>query len=569
MSAFFRGLANSFRGINGRILMVAIVAMAALAAVGFVSVRTISSVTLAEHEARARVIVEAATKIVESFEARAAKGELSQEAAQKAAKDVLRTVRYDGSEYISIKLAHGMTVMHGQVAAREGTNTWDDKDANGTYFAREMTRTAEQGGGFSYYLWPKIANAPPTRKATYSKFAAGDWKWLVSSGIYLDDVEAAAWSNVLRTSGAIAGLALVTFGLAFWLGRRITRPILGLSAATNRLAEGDLSVVVPSLERKDEIGTMAKAIEVLKEKSAEAARLRDEQERLKAAAAEERQGTLRKLADGFETSVKRMVDRMAGSATEMEASANAMTGTAAEANKEATSAAAAAEQTKTNVSTVAAATEELSSSISEIARQVTQSSQIAGGAVGDAERTNKAMAELAESATRVGAIVELISGIASQTNLLALNATIEAARAGEAGKGFAVVASEVKSLATQTAKATEEIQAKVAEIQSMTGTAVTAIHGIGETVGHMNEIATTIASAVEQQGAATREISGNVHQAAEGTRQVSGNVAAAQRATTETGSAAGTVLTAAGSLSRDAAELRTEVERFLESVRAA
>jgi methyl-accepting chemotaxis protein len=364
-------------------------------------------------------------------------------------------------------------------------------------------------------------------------------------------------------------LALVTFGLAFWLGRRITRPILGLSSATNHLAEGDLSISVPSLDRRDEIGTMAKAIEVLKERSTEAARLRDEQERLKASAAEERQGTLRKLADGFETSVKRMVDRMAGSATEMEASANAMTGTAAEANKETTSAAAAAEQTKTNVSTVAAATEELSSSISEIARQVSQSSQIAGDAVGDAERTNKAMAELAESAKRVGDIVELISGIASQTNLLALNATIEAARAGEAGKGFAVVASEVKSLATQTAKATEEIQAKVAEIQSMTGTAVTAIHGIGETVGHMNEIATTIASAVEQQGAATREISGNVHQAAEGTRQVSGNVAAAQRATTETGSAAGTVLSAAGSLARDAAELRTEVERFLDGVRAA
>ena len=569
MIALLHRISEPLRGINGRIFVLAVVAMVALAAVGLVSVRTIATVTLSEHEARARVVAEAATKIVEALEARAVKGELSQEAAQTAAKEALRAMRFDGTEYVTARTPDGTIVIHGQMPTREGFQTINDKDVNGVAYGRDILNSAEAGGGFSYYSWPKVPNTPPVRKVMYSTKATGAWKWIVSSGIYLDDVDTAVWSNALRTAGTIAALALVTFGLAFWLGRRITRPILGLSAATNRLAEGDLSVVVPSLERKDEIGTMAKAIEVLKEKSAEAARLRDEQERLKAAAAEERQGTLRKLADGFETSVKRMVDRMAGSATEMEASANAMTGTAAEANKEATSAAAAAEQTKTNVSTVAAATEELSSSIGEIARQVTQSSQIAGGAVGDAERTNKAMAELAESAKRVGAIVELISGIASQTNLLALNATIEAARAGEAGKGFAVVASEVKSLATQTAKATEEIQAKVAEIQSMTGTAVTAIHGIGETVGHMNEIATTIASAVEQQGAATREISGNVHQAAEGTRQVSGNVAAAQRATTETGSAAGTVLTAAGSLSRDAAELRTEVERFLEGVRAA
>jgi methyl-accepting chemotaxis protein len=568
MSAL-HGLRTSLRGINGRILILALVATIALGAVGVVSVRTISSVTLAEHEARARVVAETAASIVESLEARAAKGELSRDAAQAAAKDALRAIRFDGTNYVTGRLADGIQVVHGQIPAREGTQTIDDKDPNGTLFSRDQILAAQAGGGFNYYLWPKVPNTPPVRKVTYSKLSSGDWKWIVSSGIYLDDVDAAAWDNAVRTGGAILLLALMTFALAIWLGRRISRPILGLSAATNRLAEGDLSVAVPGLERTDEIGTMAKAIGVLKEKSAEASRLRDEQERLKAAAAAERQETLRKLADGFETSVKHMVDGMAGAATEMEASANALTGTAAEANTQTTAAAAAAEQTSTNVGTVAAATEELSSSISEIARQVTQSSQISGGAVGDAERTNKAMAELAESAKRVGAIVELISGIASQTNLLALNATIEAARAGEAGKGFAVVASEVKSLATQTAKATEEIQAKVGEIQAMTGTAVTAIQGIGQTVGHMNEIATTIASAVEEQGAATREISGNVQQAAAGTRQVSGNIAAAQRAATETGSAAATVLTAAGSLSRDSARLRTEVERFLAGVRAA
>jgi methyl-accepting chemotaxis protein len=569
MSASLRGFATSLRGINGRILVLALVAMVALVAVGTISVRTIGSVTLTEREARARVVAESATKIVELYEAKAAKGELSKEAAQTAARDVLRAIRFDGDQYVTSRLPDGIQTVHGQVPAREGTQTIDDKDSNGTFFSRAQIEAAQAGGGFNYYLWPKIANTPPVRKVTYSKFASGEWKWIVSSGIYLDDVDAAAWDNALRTGGGIAVLALLTFGFAIWLGRRISRPILALTTATHKLAEGDLSIAVPELGRKDEIGTMAKAIGVLKEKSAEAARLRAEQDRLKAAAVEERQATMQKLANEFEASVGQMVDGISAAATEMEASANVLTGTAAEANSQTTSAATAAEHTSTNVSTVAAATEELSASINEISRQVTQSSKIAGEAVSDAERTNKAMEELADSAKRVGDIVALISGIASQTNLLALNATIEAARAGEAGKGFAVVASEVKSLATQTAKATEEIQAKVAEIQGMTGTAVTAIHGIGETVGHMNEIATAIASAVEEQGAATREIAGNVQQAAEGTRQVSGNVAAAQRAATETGSAAGNVLTAAGSLSKESNNLRTEVERFLAGIRAA
>ncbi|MGQ9364840.1 methyl-accepting chemotaxis protein [Azospirillum sp. ST 5-10] len=559
---------TAFRSINGRIVIIPIVALVALAVVGLLSIRTIGTVTVDEHRARARVVVEAASKIVAFYEDKATKGELPVEAAQEAAKDALRAIRFDGNEYVMVRRLDGVIIVHGLRKDREGVASIDDKDSNGTRFSYDMIEAAKAGGGFTEYLWPKAKDTPPVRKASYSQLT-GTWKWVVGSGIYLDDVEADVWDNTVLTGGIVAAVALLTFGAALWLGRRITRPILALSDATHRLADGELGTAIPGVDRRDEIGTMAQAVAVLKERSAEAARLDAEQDRLKSEAADERQRAMRGLADGFESSVKSVVDAIASSAVEMESSANAMSASAALAGGETTAAAGAADQTSANVGTVASATEELSSSIHEISRQVAHSSQIAADAVSEADRANAAMTKLADSAKRVGDIVALISGIAGQTNLLALNATIEAARAGEAGKGFAVVASEVKALATQTARATEEIQATVTEIQSMTGTAVTAIQGVGGTVARMNEITATVAAAVEQQGAATREIAGSVQQAADGTQRVAGNVDAAHKAVEETASIAGNVLGAAGLLAREAERLRSEVTTFLASVRAA
>ena len=356
-------------------------------------------------------------------------------------------------------------------------------------------------------MWPKTPDTPPVRKVGYSLLSS-QWKWAIATGIYMDDVEAAARRQAVRVGAIIAGLAVVTFGFALWLGRRISRPILSLSAVTDRLAHGELTVDVPGLQRQDEIGVLARSIEVLKTRSAEAEALRIEQERMKMAAADERLATTHGLADQLEVAVMGIVDTIAASAVELEASANTMSAAAKQADRQTTSAAGAAEDTSTNVGAVAAATEELSASIQEISRQIAHSSGIAMNAVTEANNTDTAMAELAESARRVGDIVALISGIAGQTNLLALNATIEAARAGDAGKGFAVVASEVKSLATQTAKATQDIQAKVVEIQTLTRTAEGAIHGISRTVTQMNDVTTAVAAAVEQQGTAIREISG-------------------------------------------------------------
>ncbi|MDE1147619.1 MAG: methyl-accepting chemotaxis protein [Azospirillaceae bacterium] len=559
-------LPQALRGISGRILLIPTLAIIALAALGAYTVVNANRTILEERQARARIATEGVVSIIEALEKKAAAGEMAQDQAQLLAADLVRGFRYDGSNYAVIHDLTGLTLASGQSRATEGKRNIDATDANGVHYAQDMLDRGRDGGGFSYYVWPPKPGALPSRKVTYSKMT-GAWQWVVSSGIYLDDVDAAARDAALRTGGTVAALALLTLGLALWLSRGITGPLLRLTGVTNRLADGDLDVAVPGTGRKDEIGTLAQAVNVLRDRSAEAVSLRRRQEEMKAEAERERKAALARLADEFERGVKGVVDGIATAASQMTASTDTASTAAAQAEGQTTSAAAAAEQTSANVATVAAATEELSASISEIARQITQSSAIAADAVNEVGRTSTAMGELADSAARVGDIVALITGIAGQTNLLALNATIEAARAGEAGKGFAVVASEVKSLATQTARATEEIQAKVAEIQGMTGAAVNAIAAIGQTVHRMNEITSAIAAAVEEQGAATAEIAGNVQQAATGTRQVSGNVAAARQAVAETGAVAHTVHTAAGALSVEADRLRGQVHAFLSNIR--
>ena len=366
----------------------------------------------------------------------------------------------------------------------------------------------------------------------------------------------------------LAGLAVGT-GLAWLIGHGISGPVVKMCAAMRALAGGDKTVVIPAVGRKDEIGQMADTVQVFKNSMIETDRLRGEQEQAKVHAEAERRQTMARVADQFEAGVKGIVNAVAAQATEMEASAQAMSHTAEQATQRATAVAAAVEQASANVQTVASSAEELSASVLEIGRQMEQSSSIATKAVNDADRTNTIVEGLSRSAQRIGEVVQLIQSIAGQTNLLALNATIEAARAGDAGKGFAVVASEVKSLANQTAKATDEIRTQIAEIQGATDQTVQAIHGISETIRHMNEIATSIASAVEEQGAATREIATNVQQAAQGTGDIATNIGGVSRAATDTGAAAAQVLGAAQELSKQSETLRHDVDKFVATVRAA
>jgi methyl-accepting chemotaxis protein len=367
---------------------------------------------------------------------------------------------------------------------------------------------------------------------------------------------------------ALAGIVVALIVLSLVISRGITKPLLTLGDVMRKLASDDLTVTISGAERRDEIGTMARSVEVFRANGLEMRRLAAEREKAEARTAEERRAALLTVANDFESQVNGIVEAVASVAVQVETAAQTVAATSEQTRQQSTAVASASEEASRNVNMIAGATEELSSSIQEIGRQVALSSGITAAAVREADDANRMVEGLSNSVQSIGNVVQLISDIANQTNLLALNATIEAARAGEAGKGFAVVASEVKSLATQTARATEEIQSKVAEVQGSAGFAVTGIKGIGTTVVRINEIATTVASAVEEQSAATGEIATNVQQAAIGTQEVSRNVSGMLTAARNAGAASGELLNAARGLSRDTGRLQQEVGAFLGQLRA-
>ena len=369
---------------------------------------------------------------------------------------------------------------------------------------------------------------------------------------------------------AMGSAAFIGSLLFVWLyvGRNILRRIGNLQSVMQRLAQGDLAAEVMASKTRDEVAEMAASLEVFRESMVQSKNLAAEQDQDRAAKAERTQRIEARIAN-FEETVRSALDTLMMSAGTMQSTAEAMTSSADRSSSLASAVAAAAEETSVNVQTVSSGTEELSSSIEEISRQVASSTQVANKAVSEASATDSTMQGLADSASRISTVVDLIQTIASQTNLLALNATIEAARAGESGRGFAVVASEVKSLADQTAKATDEIRSQITSMQDVTTNAVGAIRHIGQTIAEINEVTTAIAAAVEEQGAATREIARNIQQAASGTTEVSSNIVGVSQASSEAGSSAANVLTASAELRKEAEGLRQEIDTFLSEIRAA
>jgi methyl-accepting chemotaxis protein len=517
-----------------------------------------------------RHLTELAVGIAKEEHAAAQKGAQSDADAQKRAAARIGALRYEKTDYFWINDMQTRVVMHPINKKLDGQSVADMKDADGVYMFREFVDvTKRNGSGYVGYRWPKPGSDKPQPKLSYVEGFA-PWGWVIGTGVYIDDLEAQVWS-VMRELLMIAGVVLLLVGgISVVVAGRTSKAMRGLVAAMGELASGKFDMVLPGLQRGDEVGAIARAVERFKESAAERARLEAEQkEAATRSAAEARKGEMQKLAESFEAAVGDIVGTVSSASRALESAAQSLTRNAENTQQLSGAVASASEQASANVQSVATATEEMTSSVSEISRQVHESSRIAGEAVKQAQKTDARIAELSQAASRIGDVVKLITAIAEQTNLLALNATIEAARAGEAGKGFAVVAQEVKALAAQTAKATDEIGTQIAGMQTATEDSVAAIKEIGATITRVSEIAATISAAVEEQGAATQEIARNVHEAAQGTGQVAANIVEVTRGAGETGAASSHVLASAQSLSKESEHLQREVDRFLATVRAA
>ncbi|SMH44252.1 methyl-accepting chemotaxis protein [Azospirillum agricola] len=471
--------------------------------------------------------------------------------------DIVRSAKPYGDGYVAVLSASGHYVAHPEAARL--SQPGDDLPAAARRAAAEgrVYEGEAELAGRSHYL-----------RVSPIRFGRTDAVW--SFVVAVPQASIMADANRLTLLSALVGLVCVAAGtlIALAIGGGLARPLAAMTEAMKRLADGDLATPIPALDREDEAGTMARAVDVFKGGLIRARDL-DLAQKAEWRAREERATALATLQREFEGKAGGLSGELAASAVQLKATAEALAAIAARTNGQAASVASTAQQSSGNVQTVAATTDQLSASIRDIGRQVDESARIAGAAVTDVERTNETVAALAEGAQRIGDVVTLIQSIAAQTNLLALNATIEAARAGEAGKGFAVVAQEVKNLANQTAKATEDIVAQVDEIRAVTGRTVTSMQGIGETIAQVNRITATIAAAVEEQGAATEEIVRNIQQAAHGSCEVSDTMGGIRGAAAETGVAASQVLAAAVGVAERSKALTAEVDGFFAAVHRA
>jgi methyl-accepting chemotaxis protein len=495
-------------------------------------------------------------------------GQLTKEAALAEFGRRANSMTYDnGAGYLFGTSYDGITVLAPD-PKQVGTNRMDVV-VNGRMISRELLDGVKAKGEILVtYDYVKPGEDKPIRKIGYAVAVPG-WNMYLGTGAYLDDLDAKLKPVIWSLGLATLIIALISGGIAWMIGRSISRPLDQLGTRMRGLADGALDGDIPGIERGDEVGKMAATVQIFKDNALRIRGLEKVEAETQQRAGVERRAAMESIASDFERSVKGIVSSVATAAKGMQTTAQSMTATASDASARAATVGAASDSASNNVGTVAAAAEELSSSVNEISRQVTRSSEIASKAVGDAERTNATVQVLSTGAEKIGEVVKLIHSIAAQTNLLALNATIEAARAGESGRGFAVVASEVKALANQTAKATEEISAQVAAMQSSTSDAVLSIGGITETIAQMSEITVSIATSIDQQGEATREIARNIQSVAAGSSEISAHIGGVTTAAAATGLAASDVLANARELDNQSGMLRNAVDEFLAKVRGA
>jgi len=515
-----------------------------------------------------RSLGESAVAVATQLDQQVAKGILTREQAQAQAKTQISMMRYRGNEYFFITDMSPKMIMHPIRPELDGKELSANKDPNGKALFLEFVRVVrEKGSGFVDYLWPRPGSEKPVAKLSFVQGYA-PWEWVIGTGVYTDDLSQLFWQTVNGLLLKVGIIMLLILAATALLIRSISQPLAALMGCMSKIADNQMNVTVPGTERQDEVGEMARAVEVLRESGLDRERLEAEQARDRNRR-EARQTMIERIIQEFHRNADQELTAVDRESSQLEGTARTLTSIATATSQKANSVASASEVASTNVVTVAAASEQLARSIDEIAQQISRTSDNVGTASQEAANTNGKVAALAGAARSIGEVVVLIQQIASQTNLLALNATIEAARAGEAGRGFAVVASEVKGLAEQTAKATETITSQIAAVQNSSEEAVASIEQIARIMEEVHSYTSSIATAVEQQQVATAEISRNVQQAANATKSVAETVRSVTAAASETLQSADTVLHSSSEMRNKTSRFKEKIDGFLKEVAAA